>query len=193
MRQLFIGAVIALVLQVPSPWSEADTTTHVLDGVVVEDARATPTRAGERMILRFSVENTSGRTIVLEGVRSEAAEASSLFIVENGFYRRQAGELVLLDQETLDLGTSHIGAALTGLCKDYRIGDVIDFELVFRSGTVAASAHVHEEEQPTSSRKSRCARCSFVRACSDVPVSSCKLVAPPSCLVHQLRSQDTQL
>lgn len=124
--------------------SQADTTAEVLRGVVVQDARATPT--GDGLLLRFSIENTSGRTIVLEDVRAAAAETGSLYVDESGLYRVPAEQLIVLDQETLDLGTSHIGAVLSGFSEDLKSGDVIELELVFRSGIVPVSAHVHEEE-----------------------------------------------
>lgn len=123
-----------------------DASTQVLSGVVVEEAWAFPAQRGGELRLKFRIENASGRALVLEGVSSPLAESGLLLMVEKGFYDRPMEQLFVADQEVLELDTSHFTAVLTGLSRTLAAGEVIDFELVFRSGVVPAQAHVHDRD-----------------------------------------------
>lgn len=106
---------------------------------------AEPADAGGATRLRFRVENASGRTVVLEDIRSPDAAEGALVVSGGDGAQPAAAGLLLLDQETLDLGTSHLGAELRGLRRALRDGDIIEFEAVFRTGAAPARAHVHAE------------------------------------------------
>lgn len=138
-------AALAIVIMATPLRSPADETSEVLSGVTIEDARAVPAETGGVTRLRFRLDNTSGRTVVLDGIRSPVASEGALVVSGGDGAQPAAAGLLLLDQETLDLGTSHLGAELRGLRRSLRDGDFIEFEAVFRSGTAPARAHVHAE------------------------------------------------
>lgn len=82
---------------------------------------------------------------MLEDIRSPDAAEGALVVSGGDGAQPAAAGLLLLDQETLDLGTSHLGAELRGLRRALRDGDIIEFEAVFRTGAAPARAHVHAE------------------------------------------------
>lgn len=140
-----ICAALAIALVAAPSRSRADETSEVLSGVTIEGARAEPPTPGGATRLRFRVENASGRTVVLEDIRSPDAAEGALVVSGGDGAQPAAAGLLLLDQETLDLGTSHLGAELRGLRRALRDGDIIEFEAVFRTGAAPARAHVHAE------------------------------------------------
>ena len=93
--------------------------------------------------MRLRIDNASGRKIALLGLRAEIAEGGALTVSAPGAPTRDAQVFVLLDQEMLELGSSHIGAELRGLRRPIRAGEIIPFELIFAVGAVAATAHAH--------------------------------------------------
>jgi copper(I)-binding protein len=139
------GAILLFVLGVIG-FARADIESEVMNGVVVNRASALPAPQGGATRLRFSIENSSGRNLVLVGINSASAEAGRLLMDEGGSLQLPLDQLLIPDQEAIDLRTSHITAEFSGLRRAIRSGDTLEFELLFRTGRVAASADVHSEE-----------------------------------------------
>lgn len=150
-----ICAALAIALAATPSRPQADETSEVLNGVTIEDARAAPAESGGATRLRFRIENASGRTVALDAIRSPDAEEGVLVVVGDNDAQPAAAGLLLLDQETLDLGTSHLVAELRGLGRPLRDGDFIEFEAVFRAGTAPARAHVHAESKSWTGARQR--------------------------------------
>ncbi|MFC4670775.1 copper chaperone PCu(A)C [Seohaeicola nanhaiensis] len=111
--------------------------------MLISDVRASATEEGGSTRLTFRIENATGRTQILDAVRSDDAEEGSLVVIDDGVEAPAAAGLLMLDHETLNLGTSHIRVLLHGLKRPLKEGDVIAFQAVFRDGTVPAQGHVH--------------------------------------------------
>lgn len=136
-------ALLTLVPSVAPETGHADAIDEIIDGAVLTAAHAEPARTGEATRLRFSIENFSGRDLVLQNVRSDRAGRATMFWAGPGSLEHQAEQLFVPDETTIDFGTSHMGITLADLTTELRPGDRVEFELVFRSGTVIGSAHVH--------------------------------------------------
>lgn len=111
--------------------------------MLIQDVRASATEEGGSTRLSFRIENATGRTQILDAVRSDDAEVGSLLVIDDGVETPAAAGLLMLDRETLNLGTSHIRVLLHGMMRPLKEGDIVAFEAVFREGTVPAQGHVH--------------------------------------------------
>lgn len=123
--------------------ASADQTKEILDGVAVEDAVATAAPSGGVSEVRFRLDNASGRTLRLRGVKSKLAGSAALVMRMPETGPTDVESLTVLDQETLDLRSSHIWIELRDLTLPLDANDVVGFELVFDKGVVHAVAHVH--------------------------------------------------
>jgi copper(I)-binding protein len=137
-----LAVAIGLALA-PTLRAAADESFEPLSGVTIEDASITVARVGETARLSMRIDNASGRKITLLGVRAEIADSGALIVAPPGAAQQDAQSFVLLDQETLDLGSSHIGAELRGLRRPIHPGETVEFELIFAVGAVKAIAHAH--------------------------------------------------
>lgn len=139
-----IAVVFALLLKVAVNPSAADEAFEPLSSVTVYDAVVDSAPTGATSRLQMKIENLSSEDVTLIGVRSPMAESGALVVV--GGPEPDAGtSLVLLirQEETLDLQSSHIRLELRGLKSPLTEGDSAPFELVFRHGFALGTAHVH--------------------------------------------------
>lgn len=123
--------------------AEADELFEPLPGVVVDQAVATPAKAGGTSRLRFRIDNASGRDIALVGVRSDAAASGALIVMSPDGKPQEGAIFLLREEELLDLGSSHAWAELRGMRRSLPNGGTLEFELIFRTGAVPGYAHVH--------------------------------------------------
>jgi copper(I)-binding protein len=121
----------------------ADESSEPFSGVYVEDAVATPAAAGEVSFVGFRIDNFSGRNLQLMGVNSDAAETTLVLVRRGGTGGRIANTVLVMQDETLDLRTSHMWVELRGLKSEVREGDLVPLELIFARGRVPAQAHAH--------------------------------------------------
>ena len=88
------------------------------------------------------IDNFSYRDVYLQGISSDVSSGGEFFykdaigqsIIENG--------LPIMQDETLDLSSSHIGARLTDLNSGLLPGDHLTLKLHFREGQIAILTHV---------------------------------------------------
>ena len=139
---LAMAVAVALALASTLP-AAADESFEPLSGVAVEDASIVAARVGDTARLTMRIDNASGRKITLLGVRAEIADSGALIVAPPGVAKQEAQSFVLMDQETLDLASSHIGAELRGLRRPIHPGETVEFELIFAVGAVKAIAHAH--------------------------------------------------
>lgn len=137
-----IGAVV-LTVSLDASEAAADVTSEPLSGVTVEEATAEPAKAGEVSKLRFRLVNSGVSNLTLTGIHSPLSEAGALVLRGPLTGPRDVTTLTILQEEELDLMTSHIWGELRGLKRELATGSFVEFELVFRSGSVSAEAHVH--------------------------------------------------
>lgn len=137
-----LGLLLFLSASFVAP-TMADETVETFFGALVEDAVATPAPAGGTTILRFRIDNTSGGPLTLTGVHWTKAKSGSLVMKQPVLGPTDISSLSILENEVLDLRSSHIWAELRDLDQPLKEGDVIEFGAVFRSFTVLIPAHVH--------------------------------------------------
>ena len=142
-RLLAILPVAIGLAAVPVFAAYADENFEPRSGVAIEDASLSGAGVGQNARLRLRIDNASGRKITLLGLRAEVAQSAALIVSAPDAVPQVVPAFVLLDQETLDLESSHIGAELHGLRRPILGGETIEFELIFALGAFTATAHVH--------------------------------------------------
>ena len=118
------------------------TFAEAFYGVTIENVNVTQGKRGENAAVTFIINNFSYQDVFLQGISSDASSSGELFykgafgqgIVESG--------LPIMQEETLDLSSSHIGARLTDLHSRLLPGDHLTLKLHFRKGQIAISTHV---------------------------------------------------
>jgi hypothetical protein len=143
LRRLAVLPLAIGLAMAPALAAHADESFEPVSGVTIDGASVGAADAGGAARLLMRIDNASGRKITLLGLRAEIADSGALTVAPDGAARQDARSFVLLDQETLDLGSSHIGAELRGLRHPIHPGELIEFELIFAVGAVAGAAHVH--------------------------------------------------
>ena len=121
----------------------ADETFEPISGVAILDATATTSLVDGTARLRFGLENFSSSDVTLIGVRSENAGSGTVILTDGSGGQSVALQLLVRQEESLDLSSSHIRIELRGLNKPLSEGDVMPFELLFRQGSATGFAHVH--------------------------------------------------
>lgn len=122
------------------------TFAEALHGVTIENVNVTQGKRGENAAVTFIINNFSYQDVFLQGISSDASSSGELFykgafgqgIVESG--------LPIMQEETLDLSSSHIGARLTDLHSRLLPGDHLTLKLHFRKGQIAISTHVSPQQ-----------------------------------------------
>ena len=135
--------VLALLAGLASGPVAADETIEVLSGVLVEDAVATPAPAGGTTIVRFRIDNASSQDLAMTGIHSKRAQSGALVMRQPLVGPTDVTTLSILENEVLDLRSSHIWAELRGLDNALNDGDLLEFGAVFRTFTVLVIADVH--------------------------------------------------
>lgn len=148
-RTFVIGAAVTLMIYaLGQGLSRADESSEPITGLYIEDAVATPANAGETAIIGFRIDNFSARNVSLMGVSSQIADSASIMMRGGGVGTHIATAASVMQDETLDLRTSHMWVELRGLKTEIREGDLVPFELVFAHGRVGAQAHAHAGAMP---------------------------------------------
>ncbi|WP_412074437.1 hypothetical protein [Tritonibacter mobilis] len=88
----------------------------------------------------------------LQDISSDASSSGELFY--KGAFGQSTVEsgLPIMQEETLDLSSSHIGARLIDLNSGLLPGDHLTFKLHFRQGQIAISTHVSPQQLAAPSR-----------------------------------------
>ena len=148
-RTLVIGvAAFLMISALGQGTTRADESSEPITGLYIEDAVATPADAGETAIIGFRIDNFSGRNASLMGVSSQTADSASIMMRGGGVGTHVTTAVSVMQDETLDLRTSHMWVELRGLKSEIREGDLVPFELVFARGRVIAQAHAHAGAMP---------------------------------------------
>lgn len=144
-RQLLSsGFLVGLAFLILAPITAlTDESSEPISGLYIEDAIATPARAGETALVGFRIDNFSGRSVRFLGVRSERSESAAIMLRSRRSGAQEAETLFLRHDETLDLLTSHMWIELRNVTDEIKTGDTVAFELIFGTGTVQAQAHAH--------------------------------------------------
>lgn len=135
---LFIVLIFSLI-----PITGADETSEQTTGIIVEGAHATIHKERLSAGLEFSVTNMGPRDVTLLGLSSDLAESIEVYFFEDG-KRSIISDLTILQEETLDLASSHIKIELIGIKRKLSSGSTFEFILNFRDFKTTAVAHVHE-------------------------------------------------
>lgn len=128
---------------------DAHETLEPLSDVYVEQAVATTAEVGGTTRVRFVLDNLSGNDVTLVGAEAPLATSGALVLHTGDGETRDVPIFLIKDQEVLDLSTSHIWIELRGLRQPLSDDDEFHFELIFRKGAVAATAHVHTDHAET--------------------------------------------
>lgn len=142
------GLLVAVLSGSGQGTAHADESSEPNPGIYIEDAVATPAAAGETSIIGFRIDNFSGRSVNLMGVSSENATSALILIRGHGARTHIASGVSVMQEETLDLRTSHMWVELRGLKSAVMEGDLVPFELIFARGQVSAQAHAHAGAMP---------------------------------------------
>lgn len=147
-RFLVFGVAVSLMIGLLD-WraSRADESSEPITGLYIEDAVATPADAGETAIIGFRIDNFSHRNVSLIGVSSQNADLVMIILRGGGVGPDVATAVAVMQEETLDLRTSHMWVELRGLKSEIREGDFVPFDLVFARGRVSVRAHAHARAQ----------------------------------------------
>jgi len=138
-----LAVISALLLGFMPIAALADVTAEPLSGVTIEDASATTAGQGETSQVRFRISNSGVDDIALIGISSDVSESGAIVIDDPLSGDRDIEMLTVLREEELDLTTSHIRGELRNVTEPFVEGEFVAFNLVFRSGTVSAEAHIH--------------------------------------------------
>ncbi|KZY22568.1 hypothetical protein A3728_01130 [Sulfitobacter sp. HI0040] len=116
--------------------------TEGLYGISISDVSVEAAQAMADAKVTMKVQNLSSSSVVLEDVASDVSEGGELFYKDRFGTNPASAGFTLLQNETLDLSSSHLGLRLTGLKQNLVAGDHLMLELRFRSGSVTVQAHV---------------------------------------------------
>lgn len=139
---LFVMALLIFGISIEQ--SIADRTTERTDDVLIEQASATRAKVGETAFLRFQVSNYTSDTIRLIGVRSPVTRQANLIIVMPDVGAQVVNSLSILEEETLNVASSHIRVELKNVTSRIEAGSDVEFELIFENFITTATAHVHK-------------------------------------------------
>lgn len=134
---LFLGVAFAATI------AGADQPTEEVPGILVEEAVVKPAKRGEMSTLQFKVTNFGSNRVLLETVRSNAAQTVDILMTVSGHERSVLSGIPILPEETLDLSSSHISVVFRDLKSPIDAGSSVEFQLVFNGFTTTAVAHAH--------------------------------------------------
>lgn len=123
--------------------AHADISAEPISGLQVDDAVVTLAKQGETALIGFRIENFSSRSFTLVGVRSAIAGSAVIVIDQGGGATGIATAVLIAQNETLDLRSSHLWIELRDVTEAIEPGDLVPFELIFATGTARAEAHAH--------------------------------------------------
>lgn len=128
------------------------TFAEAFYGVTIENVHVTQGQRGENAKVTFIINNFSYQDVFLQDISSDASSSGELFY--KGAFGQSTVEsgLPIMQEETLDLSSSHIGARLIDLNSGLLPGDHLTFKLHFRQGQIAISTHVSPQQLAAPSR-----------------------------------------
>jgi len=141
-----IVALVMFVTMLAITQTYADELSESYDGIVVEGAYVQTDDKVPVSILKLKISNFSSNNLTLIGVEAEKFTNARLLMndFKNGII--QIESLSILQEETLNLDTSHIWIELSGLKRAIQAGEKIEFDLLFAAGKVRANADIHSSK-----------------------------------------------
>jgi hypothetical protein len=139
---LLINMVFLSAVFFPSI-SHSDLITERTDGVYVEDAFVTAANKGDTAIVSFKITNFGLRYISLRNISAPFAETGNLLTIDPETGAKTVGDLMILEEETLDFSSSHLRSELYNVSTNLVSGTNVEIEFVFAGFTTTGSAHVH--------------------------------------------------
>ena len=121
----------------------ADEASENRAGVLIEGATLSKAPIGGTSILKMSITNQRRGPLVLTGIRSHFSDSAIIDVGDPSVGRKQTEELYILQNETLQLDTSHIQVRFPNLSKELSLGDHVILKIVFKGMEVDATADVH--------------------------------------------------
>ena len=141
---LMAALTILLAVLVSTSASFADETTEAVDGILVENAQIIRIPSDEsRAQLKFSVSNFGTNDVTLVGLSSEAAGGIEMYFFSSDGTKQMITDLTVLQEETLNLASSHIKIDLVDVKRELNPGMKVEFKLNFRGFHSLALADVH--------------------------------------------------
>lgn len=142
----FVGIVLLFgTMALVSPSMAAEIVQEDIEGlygISISDVSIEAAQAMADAKVTMKVQNLSSSSVVLEDVASDVSEGGELFYKDRFGTNPASAGFTLLQNETLDLSSSHLGLRLTGLKQNLVAGDHLMLEMRFRSGSVTVQAHV---------------------------------------------------
>jgi len=139
---IVILASIALIFFLNSTAS-ADEVTETYDGIIVEQAFVQTNLGIPNSQLRLKISNLTSGDLTLTSISTEWFEEAKILVRMPGKGLIEVDTLSILQEETLELDTSHLVIELRNLKRAIKKGDKIEFELFFANQTVPVLADVH--------------------------------------------------
>ena len=136
---LFSVALIAFNIN----YAVADEETETYGGIIIENARVETDSKKPKAFLKMKISNLSQSGITLVGIRTENFNQAKILMEQPWKSSIRVDSLTILEEETLDLDTSHIRVELSGLNRAVKAGDIIQFELLFNNQVISAAADIH--------------------------------------------------
>ncbi len=142
---IIILASIALIFFLNSTAS-ADEATETYDGIIVEQAFVQTNQGIPNSQLRLKISNLTSSDLTLTAISTEWFEEVKIMVRMPGKGLVEANTLSILQEETLELDTSHLVIELSNLKRAIKNGDKIEFELFFANQTVPVFADIHSSK-----------------------------------------------
>tara|TARA_R110002126_G_scaffold226044_2_gene370798 strand:- start:2130 stop:2693 length:564 start_codon:yes stop_codon:yes gene_type:complete len=142
-RTLLVSLIGVFLLVGQAAPGQADETSEVRSGILVEEAVLEPAKKGENARLHFKITNLSTENVILQKVRATVAKSVEVQMIldEEGYKRVES--LHILREEILNLQSSHIRIEFIDLLEDLEPNSKIEFKLVFNKFETFAIADVH--------------------------------------------------
>lgn len=141
---IFLAGTLMMILVTTQ--SYADEISESYDGILVEDAYVQTDFREPIAVLKLKISNFSSSDTTLLGVKTKNFSNARLLMNGSDQEVVEVDSLTILQEETLNLDTSHIWVELSGLRQAIKIGEKIEFDLLFSTGEVSASADIHSSK-----------------------------------------------
>ncbi len=142
-QSLFATAAWVVIFVGFAGFAEADENTEPLDGAFIEEAVVTPAKIGGTAFLRFKVSNFGSSPIVLSSITSSASKEAVVIMTMPDGATHIAPRLMVREEETLDLASSHITIELRELRRKIVPGSTLNFSVNFNGYHLPSVVHVH--------------------------------------------------
>ena len=123
--------------------ARSDETSEHHDGVLVENAMMVISADGNAAELRLSVSNIGTDDVTLVNLATEIAEKIEIYYLSPSGQKTVVTDFTILQEETLELPSSHLHIDIVGLKRPLEPGAKEEFKLIFRDFEATAVADVH--------------------------------------------------